>query len=42
VVEKLRSKMNSSYGQRFQEITGGEPLPDYRNQIADTDAVMPE
>ena len=31
VVEKLRSKMKSSYGQRMSEIMGGVPLEDYRN-----------
>lgn len=30
-VENMRSKLQSSYGQRLTEIMGGEPLPDYRN-----------
>lgn len=32
VVEKMRAKMSSSYGQRLSEIMGGTPLEDYRNQ----------
>lgn len=31
VVEKLRGKMQSSYGQRLSEIMGGVPLSDYSN-----------
>lgn len=31
VVEQVRGKMQSSYGQRLSEIMGGRPLPDYRN-----------
>jgi hypothetical protein len=31
VVEKMRAKMSSSYGQRLNEIMGGVPLDDYRN-----------
>lgn len=34
-VEKLRTSVNSSEGQRLNEIMGGMPLPDYRNQAAD-------
>jgi len=30
-VENMRSKLQSSYGQRLTEIMGGEPLPDYQN-----------
>ena len=30
-VEKMRAKMNTSYGQRLNEIMGGTPLDDYRN-----------
>lgn len=29
VVEKVRAKLNSSYGQRLSEIMGGEALPDW-------------
>lgn len=29
VVEKMRGKLQSSYGQRLSEIMGGTPLPDY-------------
>lgn len=32
VVENMRAKINSPYGQRLSEIMGGEPLPDYYNQ----------
>lgn len=42
VVEKMRSKMQSSYGQRLSEIMGGEPLDDYRNQTAAESGVTPE
>lgn len=31
-VEKMRAKMNSSYGQRLNEIMGGVGLEDYQNQ----------
>ncbi len=31
VVEGMRAKLKTSYGQRLTEIMGGEPLPDYRN-----------
>lgn len=31
VVEKMRSKLNTSYGQRLNEIMGGTPLPDYNH-----------
>lgn len=33
-VEKLRSKLNSSYGQRLNDIMGGTGLTDYRSQSA--------
>ena len=33
-VEKLRSKLNSPYGQRLNEIMGGVPLDDYQNAPA--------
>lgn len=36
-VEKLRSKLTSSLGQRQNEIMGGIPLPDYRNQTPQSD-----
>jgi len=42
VIEKMRGKMQSSYGQRLSEIMGGEPLEDYRNQTAAAGAVSPE
>lgn len=32
VVEKMRAKLKSSYGQRLNEIMGGEPLEDWANQ----------
>jgi hypothetical protein len=32
VVEKMRSNINSPYGQRLNEIMGGVPLEDYQNQ----------
>jgi len=31
VVEQMRAKLKTSYGQRLTEIMGGEPLPDYQN-----------
>lgn len=31
VVENMRAKLKSSYGQRLNEIMGGTPLPDYNN-----------
>lgn len=42
VVEKLRNKMNSSYGQRVNEIMGGTPLEDYQNQPQQSQALLPE
>jgi hypothetical protein len=33
VVEKMRAKMQSPYGQRLSEIMGGEPLPDWSNAV---------
>lgn len=33
VVEKMRAKMQSPYGQRLSEIMGGEPLPDWNNTV---------
>ena len=34
VVEKMRGKMQSSYGQRLSEIMGGQSLDDYTNTEA--------
>lgn len=31
-VEKMRGKLNTTYGRRLSEIMGGEPLDDYWNQ----------
>lgn len=42
VVEKMRTKMNSSWGQRFNELVGGEPLSDYRNQAGQSELLVPE
>jgi hypothetical protein len=42
VVEKMRNKMQSSYGQRINEIMGGTPLPDYRNQVGQSEMLTPE
>ena len=32
VVNQMAQKLGSQTSQRFQELMGGEPLPDYRNQ----------
>lgn len=42
VVEKMRTKLQSSYGQRLNEIMGSTPLPDYRNQAAGSEQLLPE
>lgn len=40
-VEKMRAKMQSSYGQRLSEIMGGEQLEDYYTS-ADQEGVIPQ
>lgn len=40
VVENMRGKMQSSYGQRLTEIMGGEPLPDYKNMAIQPDPAI--
>ena len=42
VVDKMRAKMNSSYGQRLNEIMGGEPLEDSRAQMGQSEILTPE
>lgn len=41
-VEKMRAKMQTSYGQRLSEIMGGESLSDYYNITPDRELVTPE
>ena len=44
-VEKMRTKLGSSYGQRLNEIMGGTPLEDYRNgapAVVATDESLPD
>lgn len=41
-VEKMRSKLQSSYGQRLSEIMGGEPLSDYTNATAADSGLVPQ
>jgi hypothetical protein len=42
VIEKMRGKLQSSYGQRLNEIMGGEPLSDYRNQAGQSELQLPQ
>lgn len=37
VIEKMRSNIQSPYGQRLNEIMGGVPLEDWRNTVTVTD-----
>lgn len=39
-VESMRGKLQTSYGQRLTEIMGGEPLPDYKNQVITPDPAV--
>ena len=41
-VEKMRSKLNSSTGQRLNELMGGEGLDDYRNHQGQSEMLTPE
>ena len=40
MVEQVRTKMNSNYGRRLNEIMGGEPLPDYKNMTIAADPAV--